>query len=279
MDPIEHFALALRSPALVDQKDRDGWVGLFHPDGFIEDPVEAGRYRGTSSIETFWDVFIGPQPSVTFDIKRDYWGGDTLIRQATVVSVTQADPDRTLDVPALIRYTLRDGRLGSLQAVWEPRHVVRWFLRLGPKGIWALSRHGLRMMSQAGLRNGLSFGGTLVGSLSRPHAQALVETLGSGDRSRWAGLGPATITVACQEHQHTFEGEPERALEKLQSWSDPLHELRLDDLHICGHHVGAFLVNPKSGGALALMMHALRPDTLSSLTAVWSPEARVLRLP
>ena len=72
MDPRSTFALPLRSPALVGAKDRSAWVGLFHADGFVEDPVEAGRYRGTPAIETFWDVFIGPQPSVAFVVKRDF---------------------------------------------------------------------------------------------------------------------------------------------------------------------------------------------------------------
>ncbi|MCA9709465.1 MAG: nuclear transport factor 2 family protein [Myxococcales bacterium] len=278
MDPYQTYQLALQSPALVGAKDREGWVDLFHPDGFVEDPVEAGRYRGRPSIETFWDVFIGPQPSVAFDVRRDYWGGDTLIRQATVVNITQADPVRPLKVPALIRYTLREGRVGSLRAIWEPRHVVGWFVGLGPKGIWALSRHGVRMMAKAGLHNGLSFGGTLVGGLGRPAAQAMVEALRSGEASRWAALGPARVTVAHEDEQHEFEDQPGKALEQLRTWADPLPELVLDQLLVCGHHVGAFLVHPERPGGLALMMQALRPDRIASLTAIWSSEPRVLDL-
>ena len=74
MSAASRFEAALISPLLVGAKDRDGWVGLFHDDGFVEDPVEAGRYEGTAKIETFWDVFIGPQPSVEFDVKRDFIG-------------------------------------------------------------------------------------------------------------------------------------------------------------------------------------------------------------
>lgn len=276
MDPEQKFEPALRSPALVGVKDREGWVDLFHPEGFVEDPVEAGRYRGRRDIETFWDVFIGPQPQIAFEVARDYWGGDTIIRQATVVSITQADPDRALRVPALIRYTLREGRLGSLRVVWAPSHVVAWFARLGGRGLWTLTRNMGRMMTKAGLRNALSFGGTLVGNLSRASAEGLVQALGSGDASRWAALAPARITVGCGDQAQTFEGQPDQALERLRTWADPLDALTVDQIVTCGHHVGAFLVHPRSGGALALMMHALRPDALSSLTAIWSPEPRVL---
>ena len=69
-DPQQTFALALRSPDLVGVKDKAGWLALFHPEAFVEDPVEAGRYRGAAQISLFWDVFIGPQPSVGFDVKR-----------------------------------------------------------------------------------------------------------------------------------------------------------------------------------------------------------------
>ena len=133
-DPRQTFELPLRSPALVGVKDRAGWVALFHPDGFVEDPVEAGRYRGVPQLSTFWDVFIAPQPSVKFAVKRDFFGLHTLIRQATVVSITEADPGAVLPVPALICYTLRDGLVGSLQAVWEPRPVIGWFLKRNTDG-------------------------------------------------------------------------------------------------------------------------------------------------
>ena len=85
-------------------------------------------------------------------VKRDFFGLHTLIRQATVVSVTEADPEAVLPVPALICYTLRDGLVGSLQAVWEPRHVIAWFIKRKAAGLKALGRHGARPASCSSTR-------------------------------------------------------------------------------------------------------------------------------
>jgi len=264
---------------MVGRKDRDGWVSLFHADdGFVEDPVNAGRYQGRSSIETFWDVFIGPQPSVGFDVRRDFWTEGTLIRQCTVVSVTQADPDRTLDVPALIRYTTRGEGLASLQAVWEPRHVITWFLGLGLRGLWALTRHGVRMVGRAGLRNALSFGGTLVGSLSRRRATALVEGLCDGGPEGRSALRHARVTVGGPEGALIFEEQPEAALAELVGLTGSLDTFEVNQLLVCGRTVAAFLEDDDGEGALALMFHTKGADRIEELTAVWSPHPRVLGL-
>ncbi len=278
MDPIERFHLALASPAHVGAKNRQAWVGLFHPDGFVEDPVEAGRYQGTAQIETFWDVFIGPQPSVAFDVKRDFWGGDTLIRQTTVVNITQAHPTRVLEVPALICYTLREDQLGSLQAVWEPRKIIAWFAGLGCRGLWALTRHGVRMTAKAGLGNAMSFGGTLWGSLNRSRAQALVEAIGSDDPGRWEPLEQAEIRVGGEDGMQTWTGDPVGALESLQALSGPLSRMTIEQLVVCGHHVGAFLVDPTGDGAVALLLRTEGADQVASMTALWSGRPRVLAL-
>ena len=273
------FEPALLSPVHVANKDGEGWVGLFHPDGFVEDPVEAGRYQGTAQIRTFWDVFIGPQPSVAFDVKRDFVGGNTLIRQCTVVNVTQADDTEKLRVPALIQYTIRDGQVGSLQAVWEPRGVIGWFAGRGRAGLSALTKHGIRMMSKAGLRNGLSFGGTLVGGLGARRANELVDAVRSSEARRWAErLGGARVTIGHDEDEESFTGEPERALDCLQSHTRSLSRMAVDQVLVCGNHVGAFLVD-EDGGALALLLRASGGGAVESLAAIWAAEPAVLTLP
>lgn len=275
-DPRQTFELALRSPALVGAKDKAGWVGLFHPEGFVEDPVEAGRYGGSAKISLFWDVFIGPQPSVAFAVKRDFCGLRTLIRQATVVSITEADPDAVLPVPALIAYTLRDGLVGSLQAVWEPRHVIAWFLGRRFAGLRALSRHGARMMGRAGLGNGLRFGMTLAGGLRRDDARALVLAIASGDADQWSCPTTAKITIGCETAEESFDGAPVPAIERLQAHAGgSLARLVIDQLVICGHHIGAFLVDPDGEGGLALMLRVKRGE-VAAMTALWSGTRRVL---
>jgi hypothetical protein len=275
-EPRQTFALALRSPALVGTKDKAGWVALFHAEGFVEDPVEAGRYAGSAKISLFWDVFIGPQPSVAFAVKRDFCGLRTLIRQATVVSVTEADPEAVLPVPALIAYTLRDGLVGSLQAVWEPRQVIAWFFGRRFAGLRALGRHGARMMGRAGLGNGLRFGMTLAGGLRRDDARALVLAIASGDADQWSCPTTAKITIGCETAEDSFDGAPVPAIERLQAHaSGALARLVIDQLVICGHHIGAFLVDPDGEGGLALMLRVKRGE-VAAMTALWSATRRVL---
>ena len=48
VDPTVRFAPALRSPALVGAKDRDGWVGLFDSDGFVHGEDFRGRITAES---------------------------------------------------------------------------------------------------------------------------------------------------------------------------------------------------------------------------------------
>lgn len=275
-DPRQTFALALSSPNLVGVKDKAGWLALFHPQGFVEDPVEAGRYRGIEHISLFWDVFIGPQPSVGFDVKRDFFGLRTLIRQATVVSVTEADPVAVLPVPALIAYKLQDGLVASLQAVWEPRLVIAWFLKRKAAGIRALSRHGARMLGRAGVLSGLRFGKTLIGGMSQADARALVLAIASGDTTRWTCLPTGKITVGCETAEESFDGAPDPALLRLQSYTTvPLARLAIEQLVVCGSHIGAFLADPNGEGALALMLHVKRSE-VAEMTALWSSTRRVL---
>jgi len=278
VDPTARFAPALRSPDLVGAKDRDGWVGLFDGDAFVEDPVEAGRYQGTARITRFWDTFIGPQPSVAFDITRDFWAGNNLVRQATVVNITQADPNEQLRVPALIRYTVRGDRVGSLQAVWEPAKVVQWFVGRGLAGIRALSKHGLRMTLKTGLRSGVAFGGTLVGGLGVDGARSIVESLRSADPRQWTDrAADARITVGRGPSIETFEADPAGALEQIQQYVGSLSQLGVDQVVVCGHHVGAFLSEPDGPRALALMLIADADRKLTEVLAIASDAPVILR--
>lgn len=277
MNPEIHFAPALKSPALVGSKDRDGWVGLFGHDGFVEDPVEAGRYQGTEAVQTFWDVFIGPQPSVSFDVARDFWAGDTLIRQATVVNVTEADPNEELRVPALIRYALRDGQVASLQAVWEPPRIIAWFLGRGASGMRALTRHSMRMVGKVGIGNAMSFGGTVVGGLGHDRARTVVEAIRSADRRQWAErLGGATVTVGHGDDSETFDAAAMKALDCVQGHATSISTLGVEQVLVCGNHVAAFLTEPDGPGALALMFRATGHGQVESMDALWSPTPQVL---
>ena len=180
-------------------------------------------------------------------------------------------------MPALICYTLRDDLVGSLQAVWEPRLVIQWFLRRRFAGVRALTRHGTRMMIRAGLRNGLRFGGTLVGGLGRVRARSLIEVLVRGEQTEWAARLGAALTIAGPDSEDSFEKNPTPALERLQALtSSRLANLQVDQLVVCGRTVGAFLVDPGTGGALAVMLRANPRGDVESLTAIYSPAPTVL---
>lgn len=276
MDAEARFAAALSSPALVDAKARDRWLALFDAHGVVEDPVEAGRYTGAHEIARFWDAFIGPQPSVRFEVERDYFAGDTLVRKATVVSITEADPLELLRVPALIEYTLRDGRLASLRAVWDPRHVVAWFLRRGWSGARALARHSSRMTATVGLHNALRFSGTLLGGLAIDRARTLIDALRSGEHDEWAQrLRHAKIRVACDDREPT--GDAIAALARVQDRVGPLAAMAVERVVTCGHHVAACFGDVHGGAGLALVLRADDRGRVDELTLVPATVARVLR--
>ncbi len=131
------------------------------------------------------------------------------------------------------------------------------------------------MTMTAGLGNALSFGRTLMGSLRRPQAKALVEGLRTGDARRWTGLARTRITVGDGEESQTFEGESQQAFERLDAVCD-VSRMQLDQLLVCGHHVAAFLKQPGGDGALAVMLRTEGPERVHSMTALWSPTPRVL---
>lgn len=280
MGSEEQFERALRSPQMVGAEDRDGWVALFDPEGVVEDPVEAGRYVGHAEIGRFWDAFIGPQTSVRFEVERDFVGGARLVREATVVTVTEADPQDELRVPALLEYTMRAGRIGSLRAIWDPRRVIGWFVGRGAAGLRALTRHGVRMTGGVGLRRALQFSARLVPVLAVDRARTLVDSLRAAEPRQWGErLARARITLAHADVSQGFDDDPEGALAWLRDRVDALTHMGIDRLVTCGHHVGACLVDEDGGGALALLLRADAHGRVDTMTAIWSPDARVLALP
>ena len=277
MNEDKRFDIALRSPVLVDRKDKQGWVELFAADGFIEDPVDAGRYRGHEALGVFWDVFIAPQPSIGFDVNRDFCGGNTLIRQATVQTVTEVDPKAVLEVPALLRYTVDGGKVASLQAIWEPRQVVQWFLQRGPAGMRVLGRQAIRMTRLAGMGKALSFGRTVAGGMSRVHAKALVDAMRDAEPKAWLEhFGQTEITVAQATEENRFERDASAAFDCLRDRVGAHARLDVDQFVVCGRHLGAFF-RDADDRALAVMLRLGRDATSAEMTMVWSPARDVLR--
>ena len=126
------LATVERSPAAAAAHDRAGWVGLFTPDGRVEDPVGSRPHVGTEQISRFYDTFIGPR-DITFHRDLDIVRGTTVIRDLQLeVAMGSAV---TMHIPAILRYDLResDGRwqLLRLRAYWELPAMMRQFLGNG----------------------------------------------------------------------------------------------------------------------------------------------------
>ena len=188
------LATAERSPTAAAARDRNAWVGLFTPNGRVEDPVGSRPHRGTAAIGRFYDTFIGPR-DITFRGDVDIVVGTTVIRDGELeVTMTSA---LTLRVPVYIRYDLQDDgdglKIAALSAFWELPAMVGQFLRGGvravPAGV-ALSRLLLTNQGLTGTLGFLSGFGSMGGGGKRLFARFLDDACGGdevGMRRRLAG--------------------------------------------------------------------------------------------
>jgi hypothetical protein len=188
------LATAERSPAAACARDRSAWVGLFTPNGRVEDPVGSRPHRGTAAIGRFYDTFIGPR-DITFRRDVDIVVGTTVIRDGEL-EVTMASA-LTLRVPVYIRYDLQDEadglKIAALSAFWELPAMVGQFLRGGvravPAGV-ALSQLLLTNQGLAGTLGFLSGFSGMGGGGKRLFARFLDDACGGdevGMRRRLAG--------------------------------------------------------------------------------------------
>jgi hypothetical protein len=127
-------AMSIRSMEAAEAGDRDGWLGLFAPDGLVQDPVGPSPFdpdglghRGTEAIGAFWDGVI-TMGTVRFAIRESYAAGSECANVGTITT-TLGDGTRAV-VDGVFTYRLdADGRLAALRAVWEYDK-----LRLEPPG-------------------------------------------------------------------------------------------------------------------------------------------------
>jgi len=152
------LATAERSPAAACARDRSAWVGLFTPNGRVEDPVGSRPHRGTAAIGRFYDTFIGPR-DITFRRDVDIVVGTTVIRDGEL-EVTMASA-LTLRVPVYIRYDLQDEadglKIAALSAFWELPAMVGQFLRGGVRAVPAGVALSQLLLTNQGLAGTLGF--------------------------------------------------------------------------------------------------------------------------
>ena len=118
--------LARRSQAAVKVKDRAGWLGLFAPDAFVQDPIGPSAFdptgaghHGPAAIAAFYDTVIAPNELITFEIENSYLCGDEVADVGVIRTVLPGGKH-----VAVVRgvYTYRSngaGQLLALRAFWE----------------------------------------------------------------------------------------------------------------------------------------------------------------
>ncbi|HVY11815.1 MAG TPA: nuclear transport factor 2 family protein [Mycobacteriales bacterium] len=110
--------LAETSLRLTKERDRDGWLALFAPDAFVEDPVGGGRQEGIEAITAFHDSTISTVESFDYEIERSYLCGNEV---AMVIHMTIVAAGFPLDMDLVNIYTATpDGEhLLSLRSWWD----------------------------------------------------------------------------------------------------------------------------------------------------------------
>jgi hypothetical protein len=159
------LATVERSPAAAAAHDRSGWVGLFMPNGRVEDPVGAGQHRGHAAIEHFYDTFIGPR-EITFHPDVDIVVGTTVVRDLEI-EVRMAST-LTLWVPTYVRYDVasdhQEAKIAALYAFWELPAMVGQFLRSGIRAAPAGLQLSKDLMTNQGFTGTLDYLGGLKGT-------------------------------------------------------------------------------------------------------------------
>ena len=115
---------AMKSIAAVQNKDREGWLGLWHPEGHIQDPVGVSPldptgegHWGIEAITAFYDNVIATG-DVRFHIRESFACGDEC---ANVGTITTRSADGSVSRCELVMLYRVDGegKVLSLRAFWE----------------------------------------------------------------------------------------------------------------------------------------------------------------
>ena len=110
--------LAETSLRLTKEGDRDGWLALFAPNAFVEDPVGGGRHEGIDAITAFYDTTISTVESFDYEIERSYLCGNevaVVIRFAIVAAGFALD----MDVVNIYAATPDGAHLQALRSWWD----------------------------------------------------------------------------------------------------------------------------------------------------------------
>ena len=115
---------AIKSIAAVQNKDRQGWLALWHPEGLIQDPVGVSPldptgegHRGIAAITAFYDNVIA-LGDVRFHIRESFACGDECANVGTITTRSADGSVARCELVMLYRVD-SDGKVLSLRAFWE----------------------------------------------------------------------------------------------------------------------------------------------------------------
>ena len=108
--------LGATSLQLTKDRDRAGWLALFAPDAFVEDPVGGKQHHGIEAITEFYDSTISTVESFDYEIERCYLGG---AEAAFVIRFDIVAAGIRLDMDVVNVYAADGDRLRSLRSFWD----------------------------------------------------------------------------------------------------------------------------------------------------------------
>jgi len=118
--------LGITSRAAVEAGDKEGWLSLFAPDAFVQDPIgpspfdpEGKGHHGIEAIAAFYDAVISASEKITFEIENSYLCGDE-VADVGVIRTTLAGGKHMAVVRGVYTYRSNGrGQLASLRAFWQ----------------------------------------------------------------------------------------------------------------------------------------------------------------
>ena len=117
--------MGLKSMAMAESKDRDGWLGLFAADAVVEDPVgpsvfdpEGKGHHGTDGITAFYDNVISSSERLEFDMRQSAECGDECVFAGTIHIFLPGGQRGSVDLVNVYRVNEK-GQIASLRSFWE----------------------------------------------------------------------------------------------------------------------------------------------------------------
>lgn len=131
-------AMSQRSMAAVVDRDKQGWLALWAPDGWIEDPVGVSfldptglGHHGPQARSAFWDANIGSTESIRFELSASFATGNEVCNVATIHLTLPGGA--TTRCEGVFVYRLNEqGQLLSLRAFWETATMLATLTQPGP---------------------------------------------------------------------------------------------------------------------------------------------------